>query len=83
MIHRWFAWFELESDNMPPDQKHIVPGSLVKVRNSTGHGSPPHVKVGTTVRSVKCIPVTFYDVILSNGEYHRWLAEFELARPIA
>jgi len=82
MIHRWFAWFELGLVNTSPYQKSIVPGSFVKVLNSTGHGKPPHVEVGTTVRIVKCIPTTFYDVILSNGDYHRWLAEFELAKPI-
>lgn len=78
MIHRWFAWFELRPvDNMP-----LIPGSYAIVENSTGHGNPPHVKVGTKVRIVKCIPTIFYDTTLSSGEYHRWLAEFELAKPI-
>lgn len=82
MIHRWFAWFELELVNIHSFNESILPGSIARVKNSIGHGNPPHVEVGTTVRIVKCIPITFYDVILSNGEYHRWLAEFELAKPI-
>lgn len=84
MIHRWFAWFELKpEDPFSKFQGSFAPGSLAKVINSTGHGKPPHVEVGTTVRIVRCIPcTTFYDVILGNGEYHRWLAEFELAKPI-
>lgn len=85
MIHRWFAWFELRPDNpFPTFQGSLAPGSLAKVINSTGHGKPPHIDVGTTVRIIKCIPhTTFYDVTLSNGEYHRWLAEFELAKPLS
>lgn len=82
MIHRWFAWFEL----MPVttySNASLIPGNLATVINSSGHGNPPHVKVGTIVRIVKCIPnATFYDTILNTGEYHRWLAEFELAKPI-
>lgn len=77
MIHRWFAWFELR-----PENSYLVPGSFATVLNSTGHGKPPHIKVGTRVRIVRCIPTTFYDSMLNNGEYHRWLAEFELAKPI-
>lgn len=82
MIHRWFAWFELRPEN-PYYISPLASGSLATVISSTGHGKPPHVEVGTIVRIVKCIPNTiFYDVTLSNGEYHRWLAEFELAPPI-
>ncbi|GEM_PF-2483425 len=81
MIHRWFAWFELKPENPYLNISH-TPGSFATVIDVTGHGNPPHVKVGTRVRIVKCIPTTFYDVKLSNGEYHRWLAEFELANPI-
>jgi len=81
MIHRWFAWFELQPEN-PYSGVPLAPGSLAKVISSTGHGNPPHVEVGTTVRIVRCIPTTFYDVTLSNGEYHRWLADFELAKTI-
>lgn len=81
MIHRWFAWFELKPEN-PYTNLYLAPGSFATVINSTGHGNPPHIEVGTRVKVVKCIPTTFYDSILSNGEYHRWLAEFELANPI-
>jgi hypothetical protein len=81
MIHRWFAWFELMPENSYVNVP-LSPGSFATVINSTGHGNPPHVKVGTRVRIVKCIPTFFYDSLLSNGEYHRWLAEFELANPI-
>jgi len=76
MIHRWFAWFELRPEN------YLTPGSFATLINSTGHGKPPHVDVGTKVRIVKCISTFFYDLMLNDGEYHRWLAEFELANPI-
>ncbi|OLS01632.1 hypothetical protein TICRE_24560 [Tissierella creatinophila DSM 6911] len=81
MIHRWFASFELEPEDAC-SSNNLTPGGYATVINSTGHGQPPHVEVGTRVRIVKCIPTIFYDVILSNGEYHRWLAEFELSKPI-
>ncbi len=77
MIHRWFAWFELR-----PENSFLAPGSLATVLNTVGHDNPPPVEVGTRVRIVKCIPTFFYDLILENGDYHRWLAEFELANPI-
>lgn len=77
MIHRWFAWFELQ-----PENPYYTQGSFAAVLNTTGHGNPPPVEVGTRVRIVKCIPTFFYDLMLGNGEYHRWLAEFELANPI-
>jgi hypothetical protein len=80
-IHRWFAWFELRPQN-PYSGNPLDPGSYAIVIESTGHGKPPHILVGTTVRIVRCIPTTFYDLKLNNGEYHRWLAEFELAKPI-
>lgn len=81
MIHRWFAWFELRPENQYSNFPY-APGSYAVVINSTGHGNPPHVAPGTRVRIVKCIPTIFYDVIISNGEYHRWLAEFEIANPL-
>lgn len=77
MIHRWFAYFELK-----PENSYLSPGSFATVLNTTGHGSHHSVKVGTRVRIVKCIPTFFYDSMLSKGEYHRWLAEFELANQI-
>lgn len=81
MIHRWFASFELCSENNYPECP-LAPGIFVTVINTEGHGNPPHVEVGTAVKIVRCIPTTFFDVMLSNGEYHRWLAGFELANPI-
>jgi len=81
MIHRWFAWFELAPENAYSNFL-LAPGSAATVINSMGHGQPPHVDAGTRVKIVKCIPTIFYDTMLSNGEYHRWLAEFELAKPI-
>lgn len=81
MIHRWFAAFELSPiDNSA--KRSLVPGSYVKVINVEGHGKPPHIKTGTRVKIVRCIETTFYDVTLSNGEYHRWLADFEVADPV-
>ncbi|MFV0242579.1 MAG: hypothetical protein ACK5H4_21410 [Lacrimispora sphenoides] len=82
MIHRWFASFELEPEynysNCPLEH-----GRFATVINTEGHGNPPHTEVGTTVKIVRCIPTLFYDVILCTGEYHRWLADFELAYPIS
>jgi hypothetical protein len=77
MIHRWFAWFELNPENCC-----LTPGSFAIVANSIGHGNPPHISVGTRVKIVKCIPTIFYDLMIKNDEYHRWLAEFELASPL-
>lgn len=81
MIHRWFASFELRTQDLYSSNP-LSPGKYATVINSTGHGNPPHVAVGTTVRIIRCIPTIFYDVTLCSGEYHRWLAEFELANPI-
>ena len=81
MIHRWFASFELSSNDIYSNCP-LAPGKFVTVISSEGHGNPPHVEVGTTVKIVRCIPTTFFDVILNNGEYHRWLAGFELANPV-
>lgn len=79
-IHRWFAWFELAPVNRYSGS--LAPGSYAAIVSNMGHGDPPHVAVGTVVRIVKCIPlVTFYDLMI-HGEYHRWLAEFELATPL-
>jgi hypothetical protein len=82
MIHRWFAWFELMPESSY-DNPALIPGSYATIISSTGHGNPPHIEVGTRVKIVRCIPTIFYDTILSsNDEYHRWLAEFELAYPV-
>jgi hypothetical protein len=58
MIHRWFACFELK-----PENSYLTPGGFATVLNSSGHGNPPHVDVGTRVRIVKCIPTIFYDIM--------------------
>lgn len=81
MIHRWFASSELTTNDHCPDGLPRQ-GSLATVTNATGHGNPPHVAIGSNVRIIRCIPAIFYDVMLSNGEYHRWLADFELANPV-
>jgi hypothetical protein len=71
-IHRWFAWFELQ-----PNFNN--PGDYVTVVSNFGHGTSPHIPIGTGVKIVRCMPVTFYDVMLNGTEYHRWLADFEIA----
>ncbi|MCX7773555.1 MAG: hypothetical protein N2376_10645 [Clostridia bacterium] len=80
MLHRWFAAFELSPENPSSGQGTLSPGSYARVISNYGHGNPPHVNLGTVVRIVNCMPTIFYDVILPNGEYHRWLAESELAK---
>lgn len=82
-IHRWFAWFELAPANQPPMGGGLAVGSYATVISNVGHGNPPHIPLGTVVRIVRCLsPVIFYDVMLKGTEYHRWLAEFELAAPV-
>ncbi|HEX3032962.1 MAG TPA: hypothetical protein VHS59_12135 [Bacillota bacterium] len=78
-IHRWFANFELQPVNSSAG--YLAPGSLARVLNTVGH--PPHIRPGMEVRIVRCFPqAVFYDLMI-NGKYHRWLAEWELAFPIA
>lgn len=81
MIHRWFASFELRpQDNSQSGSP--LPAQMAIVTNVEGHGSPPPVEVGTAVKIVRCFPTLYYDVILDNGDYHRWVAEFEVANPV-
>ena len=81
-FHRWFAWFELEPDN-PQINSFLSPGSYAIVISTSGHGDPPHVPIGTRVQILRCFPnAIYYDTILENGEYHRWLADFELVKDI-
>lgn len=82
-IHRWFASFELAPANLWPNfSASLAPGNYATIISNVGHGDPPHIAVGTMVRIVKCIPQTiFYDLMI-HGQYHRWLAEFELAAPL-
>lgn len=79
-LHRWFAWFELQALN-PRPYNYLQPGEYVRILTNQGH--PAMIKIGTVVRIVKVIARTpFYDLRLEDGKYHRWLAEFEIARPI-
>ena len=80
-IHRWFASFELSPVTpLPNIPGALAPGSYAKVVSNIGHGNPPHIAVGTVVRIVKCIPqAIFYDLMINGTQYHRWLAEFEIA----
>lgn len=84
-IHRWFAGFELAPvDPLPGFAGSLSPGNYARIATNIGHGSPPHVAVGTVVRIVKCIPqIIFYDLMLNGTEYHRWLAESEIAVPLS
>jgi hypothetical protein len=77
-LHTWFAGSELE----PVITKNTLEfGDYAKITNNYGH--PPKIKVGTIVQIAKVVPNTiFYDLRLEDGSYHRWLADFELARPL-
>lgn len=82
-IHRWFASFELAPVNGCSGSGSLAAGNYAVIVSNMGHGTPPHIPIGTVVRIVKCIPqVTFYDLRLHGTDYHRWLAEFELAAPL-
>lgn len=83
-IHRWFASFELAPANpLPYFSGPLAAGNYATIVSNVGHGDPPHIAVGTVVRIVKCIPqVIFYDLMIDGTEYHRWLAEFEIAAPL-
>lgn len=81
MIHTWFASFELRPINYAANfNSDPVPGSLAQIISTVGH--PQHIKLGTIVKIIRCFPITFYDVTLSDGKYHRWLSEFEVAKPV-
>lgn len=77
-LHRWIADFELQEI----DQKNgpLKPGDMATVISNEGHG--PMIEKGMIVRIEKVFEDSYlYDVILPNGNYHRWLAEFELVKP--
>jgi hypothetical protein len=78
MLHTWFARPELE----PVHTDHeLQEGDFAKIVYNEGH--PPEISVGTTVKIAKVVyDVFFYDLILEDGMYHRWLADFELAQPV-
>lgn len=77
-LHRWFAGFELEPVNFQHNYCGLLwPGSFARILTTQGH--PPDIKPGTTVRIVKAIgQVPFYDLMIDEKGYHRWLAEFEI-----
>ena len=79
-LHRWFTGFELQSVN--PNANHFFQiGALVKIQ--TTHGHPPKIEKGMVVKVVKVIPqIYFYDLMLDDDKYHRWLAEFEITYPV-
>ena len=78
-LHRWIADLELKPMN-PRAEGPLKPGDMATVIEDTGHGSM--IKKGMNVRIEKVFDSTYlYDVLLPDGKYHRWLAEFELVRP--
>lgn len=78
-LHRWIADFELKAIN-PREEGNLKPGDMAIVISDEGHGSM--IQKGMNVRIEKVFEDTYlYDVMLSDGKYHRWLAEFELVRP--
>lgn len=80
-LHRWFASFELAPVNPAAGISGTAPGNYATVVSNVGH--PPHIVIGTVVKIVRCMPQTiFYDLMLHGAEYHRWLADFELANPV-
>lgn len=78
-LHRWIADFELKPVNQRTEEP-LKPGDMATVVEDEGHGSM--IKKGMNVRIEKVFDSTYlYDVLLPDGKYHRWLAEFELVRP--
>jgi len=78
-LHRWIADFELKA--LDPREGHLKPGDMATVISNEGHGSM--IQKGMNVRIEKVFEDTYlYDVMLPDGKYHRWLAEFELVRPV-
>lgn len=74
-LHRWFANFELYP---------VKAGCCLNIGDfatvTTNKGHPPMIEIGTKVKIIKIIPnARFYDLMLSDGNYHRWLAAFEIA----
>lgn len=81
-LHGWFAWFELQAVNSRPNYYECYQlGDAVRILTDQGH--PPKIKKGMLVKIAKVIARTsFYDLRLDDGSYHRWLAEFEITRPM-
>jgi len=72
----WLAGFELQAIGSNPN-KHLQVGDSAQVLTEEGH--TPEVHKGDIVKIIKISqPTFFYDVILKDGLYHRWLGEFEM-----
>lgn len=78
-LHRCFAGFELEPINPYLNYCGLLyEGSYARITNTKGH--PPEIKAGTKVKIVNALShASFYDLMLDEKGYHRWLADFELA----
>lgn len=78
-LHRWFAGSELQPVNAQFSYCGLIrPGSYARILSTEGH--PPHIMAGMIVKIVKVIgQVSFYDLIIDDKGYHRWLAGFEIA----
>lgn len=80
-LHRWFAGFEMQNMNPGLSGVPFRVGDMARIVSNQGH--PPMIQKGMIVQIVKIIEQTpFYDLRLDNGMYHRWLAEFEITRPL-
>ena len=77
-LHRWFAGSELQP--ITPQFNYcglICEGSYARITSTEGH--PPHIKAGMIVKIIKAIiQVSFYDLMIDEKGYHRWLAGFEI-----
>jgi hypothetical protein len=80
--HRWFTTTELKGVSYNPSFGNSFRyGDMVQIISDQGH--PAMIKKGMVVQIAKVIQnVPFYDLRLSDGKYHRWLAEFEVTRPL-
>lgn len=80
-LHRWFAWFELKALNTKPEYCPFPKeADYAMIVNDQGH--PHMIKKGMKVKIVKVVQTPFYDLMLENEKYHRWLAEFEIIHPV-
>ncbi len=79
-LYRWFAGFELQGVQ-PKQNGDFQLGDFAFTVTDKGH--PPLIKIGMPVRIIKVLPHThFYDLLLEDGKYRRWLADFEVTFPI-
>jgi hypothetical protein len=73
-LYRWFAGFEL--DSVRPERKRLKEGDFAIINQTNGHRAG---EVGMRVLIVKAIEdVSFYDVYLDAGPYHRWVTWFDI-----